>query len=63
MLIVFTPREAAEYLNIKLHTLNQYISRGIGPVISFHVNGSRRYSKEALDNYIERRKKRRRYLK
>jgi excisionase family DNA binding protein len=50
---LLTPRQAAQYLNVALRTLQSWQERGIGPPSIKFPSGARRYRRSDLDRWIE----------
>jgi DNA-binding transcriptional MerR regulator len=51
---LLTQRQAAEYLNVSIVTLQRWRRKGIGPPSIVLPNGYRRFRKSDLDAWLER---------
>jgi DNA-binding transcriptional MerR regulator len=49
---LLTQRQAAEYLNLSIRTLQRWRTDGIGPPSIVLPNGYRRYRRSALDRWL-----------
>ena len=49
---LLTQRQAAEYLNLSIRTLQRWRTEGIGPPSIVLPNGYRRYRRSALDRWL-----------
>jgi DNA-binding transcriptional MerR regulator len=49
---LLTQRQAAEYLNLSIRTLQRWRTEGIGPPSIVLPNGYRRYRRSTLDRWL-----------